>query len=64
MKYRVLAASILLSPLVGMMVAAAQQPGQVIAFLDRNADGKCDLNEYLTYQAGRMPTSTPTVMVK
>lgn len=34
--------------------AAAQQPGMVIAFLDQNADGKCDLNEYLTYQAGRM----------
>jgi len=34
--------------------AAAQQPGMVIQFLDKNADGKCDLNEYLTYQAGRM----------
>lgn len=34
--------------------AAAQQPELVIAFLDKNADGKCDLNEYLTYQAGRM----------
>jgi hypothetical protein len=35
--------------------AAAQQPGMVIQFLDRNGDAKCDLNEYLTYQAGRLP---------
>lgn len=37
--------------------AAAQppgaQPGLVIAFLDKNGDGKCDLNEYLTYHAPR-----------
>lgn len=34
--------------------ASAQQPGMVIKFLDKNADGKCDLNEYLTYQVGRL----------
>lgn len=32
----------------------AQQPAMVIAFLDKNADGKCDLNEYLTYQQPRI----------
>jgi hypothetical protein len=34
--------------------ASAQQPGMVIAFLDKNGDGICDLNEYLGYQAGRI----------
>ena len=34
--------------------AFAQQPGMVIAFLDKNADGKCDLNEYLTFQQPRL----------
>jgi hypothetical protein len=34
--------------------AAAQQPGMVIAWLDKNNDGKCDLNEYLTFQAPRL----------
>jgi hypothetical protein len=34
--------------------AAAQQPGQVIAFLDKNGDGKCDLNEYLVFQKTRV----------
>ena len=36
--------------------ASAQQPGMVIQFLDKNADGKCDLNEYLGYQVGRITT--------
>ena len=34
--------------------AFAQQPGMVVAFLDKNADGKCDLNEYLTFQQPRL----------
>ena len=38
----------------GMGAAFAQQPGMVIAFLDKNADGKCDLNEYLTFQQPRL----------
>jgi len=38
----------------GMWAAFAQQPGMVIAFLDKNADGKCDLNEYLTFQQPRL----------
>ena len=38
----------------GMGPAFAQQPGMVIAFLDKNADGKCDLNEYLTFQQPRL----------
>lgn len=36
--------------------ASAQQPELVIQFLDKNGDGKCDLNEYLGYQVGRIPT--------
>lgn len=34
--------------------ALAQQPGMVIAYLDANKDGRCDLNEYLTFQSGRI----------
>jgi hypothetical protein len=34
--------------------ASAQQPGMVIAWLDANKDGRCDLNEYLAFQAGRI----------
>lgn len=34
--------------------AMAQQPGMVIAWLDKNSDGKCDLNEYLTFQQPRL----------
>jgi EF hand len=33
--------------------AMAQQPEQVIAFLDKTGDGKCDLNEYLAFQHPR-----------
>ncbi len=33
---------------------AAQQPDMVIAYLDKNGDGKCDLNEYLTFQQPRL----------
>jgi hypothetical protein len=38
--------------------AFAQQPQatpeQAIAFLDKDRDGKCNLNEYLTFQATRL----------
>ena len=38
--------------------ALAQQPQvtpeQAIAFLDKDRDGKCSLNEYLTYQTTRL----------
>jgi hypothetical protein len=34
--------------------AAAQRPEGVIAWLDKSGDGKCDLNEYLTYQQPRL----------
>lgn len=39
--------------------AQAQQgqnadPALVIAYLDKDGDGKCSLNEYLTYQVGRI----------
>jgi EF hand len=43
----------LLSPLAGP-AALAQQPEVVISFLDKNADGKCDRNEYLAYQVTRI----------
>jgi hypothetical protein len=29
-------------------------PDQAIAFLDKDQNGKCDLNEYLTFQATRL----------
>jgi Ca2+-binding EF-hand superfamily protein len=34
--------------------ASAQQPEMVIGFLDKNGDGKCDLNEYLGFQISRI----------
>jgi Ca2+-binding EF-hand superfamily protein len=48
-----LAAAMAVATLAGMP-AAAQQPEQVIAFLDKTGDGKCDLNEYLGYQQPRL----------
>lgn len=42
-----------MSPALAPM-ATAQQSEMVIAYLDKNADGKCDLNEYLGYQASRI----------
>lgn len=53
---RILLAGIVAS--AGLLAAGgafAQQPGMVIKFLDKNGDGNCDLNEYLTFQAGRLP---------
>lgn len=35
-------------------MASTQQPEMVISFLDKNGDGKCDLNEYLGFQVARM----------
>ena len=32
----------------------AQTPEQVLAFLDKDGDGKCNLNEYLTYQVTKL----------
>lgn len=32
----------------------AQQPDQVISFLDKNSDGKVNLDEYLAYQQPRL----------
>lgn len=34
--------------------AMAQQPDRVIAYLDKNGDRMCDLNEYLTFQQSRL----------
>ncbi len=49
---RLLAAAILAA--AGAGAAVAQQPEQVIAFLDKSGDGKCNLDEYLMYQQPRM----------
>lgn len=51
----VLASSTLMGALAG--IAQAQQPEMVIAYLDKNGDGKCDLNEYLGYQVMRLAAS-------
>jgi hypothetical protein len=53
MKYAVLAGLVLVAPAFAP-VAVAQQPGMIIAYLDKNADGKCDLNEYLAFQVTRI----------
>lgn len=48
-----LIATVALLP-AALPAAMAQQPGMVIAYLDKNSDGKCDLNEYLTFQQPRL----------
>lgn len=53
MKKAILAGLAVMSPALAPM-ATAQQPERVIAYLDKNADGKCDLNEYLGYQVSRI----------
>ena len=54
-KVRTLAVCLLAAAPVALPVAAlAQQPGMVISFLDKNGDGKCDLNEYLGYHVSRI----------
>lgn len=45
----ILVASFLVVP-----AAVAQQPGMVVAYLDKTGDGKVDLNEYLTFQQPRL----------
>ncbi len=49
---------IVLAIAAGGALATAQQPQvtpeQAIAFLDKDRDGKCNLNEYLTFQATRL----------
>lgn len=47
--------TIVTAVLAGTALAQQVTPQQAIAFLDRDGDGKCSLNEFLTYQAGRMP---------
>jgi hypothetical protein len=55
---RGLTALIALAATVGGAPAIAKQPQvtpeQAIAFLDKDRNGKCDLNEYLTYQVTRL----------
>lgn len=43
-----------LAMMLGGVPALAQQPEQVIAFLDKNHDGKVNLDEYLAYQQPRI----------
>jgi len=38
----------------GAAPALAQTPEQAIAFLDKDGDGKCNLNEYLTFQVTKL----------
>ncbi len=40
--------------LISVPAGFAQQPDMVIAWLDKNGDGKVDLNEYLGYQQPRL----------
>jgi len=54
-------AETLIGPVAALALAAtlppaalAQQPEAAIAFLDKNGDGKCDLNEYLMFQQPRL----------
>lgn len=51
-------ALIVLAFAAGGFPAMAQQPQltaeQAIAFLDKDRNGKCDLNEYLTFQVTRL----------
>lgn len=49
-----LAAMLLASSLAAPALAQQAAPDQVIAFLDKDGDGKCSLNEYLTFQVGRL----------
>ncbi len=57
-KFRSLASGVALVLLAGAPVmsaapAMAQTGDQVIAYLDKDGDGKCSLKEYLLFQAGR-----------
>lgn len=45
-----LAAAAFAAPALAQQVSAAQ----AIRFLDKDADGKCSLNEYLVFQAGKI----------
>jgi hypothetical protein len=49
-----LAAMALAGSLGASALAQQAAPDQVIAFLDKDGDGKCSLNEYLTFQVGRL----------
>ncbi len=53
MRNAILAGLVLASAGLAPM-ASAQQPEMIIAFLDKNGDGKCDLNEYLGFQVSRL----------
>jgi Ca2+-binding EF-hand superfamily protein len=39
----------------GPGIAQQASPEAAIRYLDTDGDGKCSLNEYLTFQAGRIP---------
>lgn len=55
MKSRLVIAFALLSAAGGAPAVAQEvNPELAIQFLDKDGDGKCSLNEYLTFQAGRL----------
>jgi len=51
-----LVAAVIGLAIAGAPPAAARQvtPEQAVAFLDKDSDGKCSLNEYLTFQVTRI----------
>ena len=57
MKPRIGVALILAVTAAGQARAQQVDPVQAIRFLDKDGDGKCNLNEYLNFQAGRFVQS-------
>src|SRR5262245_37525606 len=54
MKSQLLVAVAVVVSGLGAAPVLAQTPEQVLAFLDKDGDGKCNLNEYLTYQVTKL----------
>jgi hypothetical protein len=50
----IVAAALALAAGAGPALAQQPTPEQAIAFLDKDNDGKCNLNEYLTFQVSRI----------
>jgi Ca2+-binding EF-hand superfamily protein len=50
----ILIAALALAAGTGPAFAQQPSPEQAIAFLDKDTDGKCSLNEYLTFQVSRI----------
>jgi hypothetical protein len=54
MKSTMFAAAVLALAAGASPALAQPTPEQAIGFLDKDGDGKCNLNEYLTYQVSRL----------